>query len=66
METPVKRLSLRTGVALVAGSMIGSGIFIVSADMSRVLGSPFLMLLAWAISGVITVSGAISRRRGAI
>jgi len=60
MDTVKKHLPLRTGVALVVGTMIGSGIFIVSADMSRVLGSPFLMLLAWVISGIITVSGALS------
>jgi APA family basic amino acid/polyamine antiporter len=45
---------------LVSGSMIGSGIFIVTADMMRVLGSPFLVLLCWIISGVVTLLAALS------
>jgi APA family basic amino acid/polyamine antiporter len=55
-----KRLSLLTATFIVSGSMIGSGIFIVSADMSRVLGSPFLLLLAWVITGVMTLIAALS------
>jgi len=55
-----KKLSLLTATYIVAGSMIGSGIFIVSADMSRVLGSPFLLLLAWGITGVMTLIAALS------
>jgi APA family basic amino acid/polyamine antiporter len=55
-----KRLSLMTATFIVSGSMIGSGIFIVSADMSRVLGSPFLLLLAWVITGVMTLIAALS------
>ena len=41
------------------GSMIGSGIFIVSADMARTLGSPGLLLVAWVLTGVITVTAAL-------
>jgi len=55
-----KRLSLMTAIFVVSGSMIGSGIFIVSADMSRLLGSPFLLLLAWLITGVMTLIAALS------
>lgn len=55
-----RSLSLLDGVMLVAGSMIGSGIFIVSADMMRQLGSPSWMLLAWVASGVMTVLAALS------
>ena len=55
-----KRLSLMTATFIVSGSMIGSGIFIVSADMGRVLGSPFLLLLAWVITGVMTLIAALS------
>lgn len=55
-----KRLSLTTATFIVSGSMIGSGIFIVSADMGRVLGSPFLLLLAWVITGVMTLIAALS------
>jgi APA family basic amino acid/polyamine antiporter len=46
--------------ALVVGSMIGSGIFIVSAESSRVLGSPGWMLAAWAIAGTLTMIAALS------
>ena len=45
---------------IVSGSMIGSGIFIVSADMLRVLGSPFWVLFCWVLSGVITLFAALS------
>lgn len=58
--TAPKRLSLMTATFIVSGSMIGSGIFIVSADMGRVLGSPFLLLTAWVITGVMTLIAALS------
>src|SRR2546421_4035372 len=45
---------------LVAGSMIGSGIFIVSAEMSRTLWSPGWLLTAWIVTGLLTVVGALS------
>jgi len=45
---------------LVAGTMIGSGIFIVSADMSRSVGTPFWLLTAWVLTGIITLLGALS------
>ncbi len=45
---------------VVAGSMIGSGIFIVSAEMSRQIGSPGWLLVAWVISAALTMSGALS------
>ena len=56
----IKAMSLTDATMLVAGSMIGSGIFIVSADMSRSLGSPFWLLAAWVLTGVITVLGALA------
>src|SRR5436305_6121877 len=56
----VKAMTLTDATMLVAGSMIGSGIFIVSAGMSRTLGSPFWLLLAWIVTGVITLLGALS------
>jgi hypothetical protein len=40
--------------------MIGSGIFIVSADIARTVQSPFLLLLAWVLTGVITLLGALA------
>ena len=45
---------------LVMGSMIGSGIFIVSADMMRNLGSGYWMIIVWVITGIMTVAAAIS------
>ncbi|MEB3196537.1 MAG: APC family permease [Candidatus Sericytochromatia bacterium] len=45
---------------MVAGSMVGSGIFIVSADMARQLGSPGWLLLVWLITGLLTVMAALS------
>lgn len=46
--------------ALVVGTMIGSGIFLVSADIMRQVKTPGVMLLVWALSGVITLMGALS------
>ncbi len=61
MSEQFKRsLGLIDGTMLVAGSMIGSGVFIVSADMMRNVGSPGLMLLVWIISGILTVTAAVS------
>src|ERR671935_1628457 len=56
----VKALTLTDATMLVAGSMIGSGIFIVSADISRTVGSPFWLLAAWILTGVITMLGALA------
>jgi len=55
-----KSLNLIDSTAIVAGSMIGSGIFIVSAEMSRNLGSPGWLLVAWIITGVMTIAAALS------
>jgi len=56
----VKALTLTDATMLVAGTMIGSGIFIVSADMARSVGTPFWLLTAWVLTGVITLFGALS------
>ncbi|HEX8274897.1 MAG TPA: amino acid permease [Longimicrobiaceae bacterium] len=53
-------LSLLDATMLVVGSMIGSGIFIVSADIARQMNSPGGLLLVWVITGLITVAGALS------
>jgi APA family basic amino acid/polyamine antiporter len=45
---------------LVAGSMIGSGIFIVSADIARLVGSAGWLLVVWAVTGVLTIVAALS------
>ena len=55
-----KELSLTDATMLVIGSMIGSGIFIVSADVSRNLGSPGYLLLTWIITGVVTLISALA------
>src|SRR5438477_10476114 len=53
-------LGLYDATMVVVGSMIGSGIFIVSADMARTIGSPGWLLVAWILTGVLTVVGALS------
>ncbi len=55
-----KRVNLFDGISFVAGSMIGSGIFIVSADIARNVGSPGWLMIVWLITGVITIIGALS------
>jgi APA family basic amino acid/polyamine antiporter len=55
-----RSLNLFDTVMIVSGSMIGSGIFIVSSDMTRVLGSPFWVLMCWLLSGVVTLFAALS------
>jgi APA family basic amino acid/polyamine antiporter len=55
----VRALGLLDSTMIVAGSMIGSGIFIVSADMARQLGSAGWLLVAWGITGLLTVVGAL-------
>jgi basic amino acid/polyamine antiporter, APA family len=56
----VQGMGLFSATAIVMGSMIGSGIFIVSADMSRGLGSPALLIAAWLVTAAMTVIGALS------
>lgn len=55
-----KSLNLFDSTAIVLGSMIGSGIFIVSADMARALGAPGWVLVAWMLTGIMTVIAALS------
>ncbi len=56
----VKAMTLTDATMLVAGSMIGSGIFIVSADIARTVTSPFWLLMAWVLTGLITMLGALA------
>ena len=56
----VKGLGLTSSTMLVMGSMIGSGIFLVSADISRQVGSPALLIAAWLLTGFMTVTAALS------
>lgn len=55
-----RELGLLDGTMLVVGSMIGSGIFIVSADMMRNIGSAGWLILIWVISGIMTMIAAVS------
>ncbi len=56
----VKGLGLFSATAIVMGSMVGSGIFIVSADMSRTVESPALLIAAWLVTAVMTIIAALS------
>ena len=56
----VQGLGLTSATMLVMGSMIGSGIFIVSADISREVNSPALLIGAWLVTGFMTIVGALS------
>ena len=55
-----RRLGLLSATTLVIGSMIGSGIFIVSADISRQVGSPGLLIAAWVFTALLTMMAALS------
>lgn len=55
-----KSLGLFDATSIVVGSMIGSGIFIVSADMARTLGSPGWIMVIWLVTGILTIFAALS------
>src|SRR5213080_3166660 len=55
----VRALGPIDATMIVMGSMIGSGIFITSAESSRLSGAPGWLLLAWAVGGVMTIAGAL-------
>src|SRR3954471_10688652 len=54
-----RRLNLLDATMIVMGSMIGSGIFITSAESARLIGAPGWLLLAWVIAGLMTITGAL-------
>src|SRR3989475_10323769 len=56
----VRGLGLLDSTMIVAGSMIGSGIFIVSADIARQVGSAGGLILTWVITGLLTITAALS------
>ena len=58
-----QRLGLFDSTMLVAGAMIGSGIFIVSAEIARDVGAPGWLLAVWLVTGLMTVIGALLRTR---
>jgi len=59
-QTFKRALGLFDGTMLVVGSMIGSGIFIVSADITRQVGSAGWVILIWALTAIVTVIAAVS------
>jgi basic amino acid/polyamine antiporter, APA family len=54
-----RELGWLDATAIVVGSMIGSGIFLVSAESSRLVGAPGWLLVAWAVAGLMTIAGAL-------
>src|SRR5450631_2245536 len=56
----IKGLGLVDSTTLVMGSMIGSGVFIVAADISRQVASPGLMIMTWVVTALLTVVAALS------
>ncbi len=56
----VQGLGLTSATTLVMGSMIGSGVFIVAANIARLVESPALLLAAWLVTGFMTISAALS------
>src|SRR5256712_13800677 len=56
----IRGLGLLDSTMIVAGSMIGSGIFIVSADIAREVGAPGWLLVVWLVTGLLTVMAALS------
>jgi APA family basic amino acid/polyamine antiporter len=60
MPRLVQSLGLFSSTALVIGSMVGSGVFIVDADIARGTGSPALLLGAWVVTALLTIIGALS------
>jgi APA family basic amino acid/polyamine antiporter len=61
LDTEFKRgLGLFDATMVVVGSMIGSGIFLVSAEMGQLIGSPGFLLVAWVVTGLLTVTAALS------
>src|SRR5438309_1280430 len=55
-----RSLGLLDGTMIVAGSMIGSGIFIVSADITRNVGSAGWLIVVWLLTGFMTITAALS------
>jgi len=57
----VQGIDLPAAISLVVGSMIGSGIFIVSADIARQVNAPGLLVVVWVVTALVTVMGALSQ-----
>ena len=55
----VRALGLFDSVGIVIGTIIGTGVFLKTANMSQATGNPYLVLLAWAVAGLLSFSGAL-------
>lgn len=61
MSNELKRtLNLKDSISVVVGSMVGCGIFIVSADIARMVDNAWFLILVWIIAGLFSLSGAIA------
>jgi len=56
----IRGLGLLDSTMIVSGSMIGSGVFIVSSDIARNVGSAGWLLLVWIVTGLLTIAAALS------
>ena len=56
----MRELGTIDATMIVMGSMIGSGIFITSAESARLVGTPGWLLAAWAVAGLMTICGAVA------
>jgi APA family basic amino acid/polyamine antiporter len=55
-----RALSLRDTIALLVGTVIGTGVFFKAAPMAQLLGSPWMVLLAWIAAGILSLAGALT------
>ena len=55
-----RALSLRDAIALLVGTVIGTGVFFKAAPMAQLLGSPWMVLLAWIAAGILSLAGALT------
>lgn len=56
----IRGLGLFDSMGIVIGTIIGTGVFLKTANMSQATGSPYLVLLAWAVAGILSFSGALA------
>ena len=59
-QTLLRRLGLKEAGALVIGTVIGTGVFLKTATMAQNTGSPFFVLIAWAVAGALSLAGALT------
>src|SRR2546422_839679 len=59
-NTLLRALTLKDAIALLVGSVIGTGVFLKTAVMTQQLGSPTLVMLAWVAAGLLSLAGALT------